>query len=62
VSVSGPKMYSVNERTDSLMAKVGGNNQLFQVIEIENNQLVYNSYTVTGKQFDSFILDKNIKE
>ena len=62
VSVSGPKMYSVNERTDSLMAKVGGNTQLFQIIEIENNQLVYNSYTVTGKLFDSFILDKNIKE
>lgn len=58
VSVSGPKMYSVNSNYDHIMAKTGGNVQLFQVISIDGEELSYKSYTVTGSLYDSFNLLK----
>jgi acid phosphatase type 7 len=58
VSVSGPKAYAVNSSYNQLMAKTGGNVQLFQVISIDSTSLSYQSYTVTGKLFDSFQLLK----
>ena len=58
VSVSGPKMYSVNTGFNNIMAKTAGNIQLFQVISIDGNKLKYESYTATGSLFDSFSLSK----
>ncbi|MBK8946351.1 MAG: metallophosphoesterase [Ignavibacteriae bacterium] len=58
VSVSGPKMYSVNSNYNHIMAKTGGNVQLFQTISINNNILNYESLTVTGELYDSFELKK----
>jgi len=58
VSVSGPKMYSVNTSYDHIMAKTGGNVQLFQVVSIDEGELCYKSYTVTGSLYDSFSLSK----
>jgi acid phosphatase type 7 len=58
VSVSGPKMYSVNSKYNNLMAKTGGNVQLFQTIAIKDNNLILEAYTATGELFDSFILKK----
>jgi len=54
VSVNGPKMYSVNSTYNDIMAKTGGNIQLFQIINIDNNNLTYKSYTSTGRLYDSF--------
>jgi predicted phosphodiesterase len=59
VSVSGPKMYSVNARYDEIMAKTGGYSQLFQVIRFEGNRLSYKAYTADGEIYDSFELTKN---
>jgi 3',5'-cyclic AMP phosphodiesterase CpdA len=58
VSVSGPKMYSVNSNYNHIMAKTGGNVQLYQVISVDNKTLDYKSYTATGELFDSFSLKK----
>jgi acid phosphatase type 7 len=58
VSVSGPKQYDPNKRYESLMAKMGTQKQLFQVISIEKNRLQYESYTATGELYDSFELVK----
>lgn len=58
VSVTGPKMYTVNSIYNDIMAKTGGYEQLFQVIDIDNNILSFKSYTVTGKLNDSFQLKK----
>ena len=58
VSVSGPKMYTVNSQYTELMAKVGGNVQLFQVISIDGGKLAYRSYTAAGALYDSFELAK----
>jgi len=58
VSVSGPKMYSVNSNYNHIMAKTGGNIQLFQTISINGVKLNYESYTATGELYDSFELNK----
>ncbi len=58
VSVSGPKQYDPNKRFESLMAKTGANKQLFQIISVDKNRLVFESYTAAGELFDSFVLKK----
>lgn len=58
VSVSGPKAYVVNSGYNHLMAKTGGNVQLFQVITIDSTSLSYHSYTANGKLYDTFQLLK----
>ncbi len=56
VSVSGPKMYDVSE--DPWMQRRGAQTQLFQLLTLENNELVYKAFTATGELFDSFKLIK----
>lgn len=58
VSVSGPKVYSINSRYLNLMAKTGNGIQLFQEIRIDGNTLQYASYTAVDSLFDSFTLTK----
>ncbi|MFZ4622282.1 MAG: phosphohydrolase, partial [Bacteroidota bacterium] len=58
LSVSGPKMYSVNSKYTDIMAKIGGNVQLFQVISIDGRTLKYTSYKATGEVYDTFQLVK----
>ena len=58
VSVSGAKVYPINSRYESLMAKTGNNRQLFQVIDLNKNELSYTSYNVLGEIFDAFKLIK----
>lgn len=66
VSVSGGKMYSVNESGwDEFGAKQGKNGerkQLFQHISIDGDRLIYRSFTATGELFDRFeLLKQNSK-
>lgn len=56
VSVSGPKMYDL--ASEEWMQKRASDTQLYQVINIEQDQLKYKSYKVTGELFDSFTLQK----
>ena len=56
VSVSGPKMYTLN--FDPWMDYTASNTQLYQIISVKDNQLVYDAYTVTGDRYDGFILKK----
>lgn len=56
VSVSGPKMYKADNK--DWMEHFGSFKQLYQVITINNNELVYESFTTDGQLFDTFILKK----
>ncbi len=62
VSVSGGKMYSVNEsgwdEFGAVQEKNGERKQLFQHISIDGDQLIYRSFTATGELFDRFKLLK----
>ncbi|MBY5956793.1 metallophosphoesterase family protein [Membranicola marinus] len=57
VSVSGPKQYEVDEQK-SWMQEMGDNIQLYQVLDIEGDELTFRSYTTTGELFDEFKLEK----
>jgi len=56
VSVSGPKMYRVEKQP--WMKRAAENTQLYQVIRIDGDRLVYESRTAIGELYDSFELIK----
>ena len=57
-SVSGPKFYPVNHRYDGLMEKVGTGTQLFQVIHVGAQTLIYEAFDSAGSLYDRFELQK----
>jgi hypothetical protein len=56
VSVSGPKMYKVEKQP--WMKRAAENTQLYQVIHIDGDRLVFESRTAIGTLYDSFELIK----
>lgn len=56
VSVSGPKMYELTDKR--WMDRAAENTQLFQVITVDRDRLLYKSITVTGEVYDTFELQK----
>lgn len=61
ISVSGPKMYDATGKFESLMAKEVHNTELFQVIDINGNELSYRAYSIEGAVLDEFHLNKKFK-
>jgi len=62
VSVSGGKMYNLNDGWNDFGAKrekAAENTQLFQLITVDNDKLSYESYTATGELYDAFDLIKS---
>lgn len=57
VSVSGPKMYKLND--ERWYDRAAENTQLFQVITINDDTLNYKAITVTGQVYDTFDLVKD---
>lgn len=57
VSVSGPKMYEAGDK--GWMEHSGAFKQLYQIISIDGNELIYQSFTADGELFDEFKLSKN---
>lgn len=55
-SVSGPKMYVPS--LDKWQQRAAANTQLYQVIDMEADHIVYKCYTVTGTLYDAFRIDK----
>ena len=65
-SVSGPKQYKVDldkinnyENDGYLNIKTGEQTQFFQVIKIENDNLIYKAFTVLGDLFDEALIKKD---
>ena len=58
VSVSGPKQYDHGNQNRELMAKMGEDKQLYQVITVDPHRLSFKAYDVSGEVFDSFMLEK----
>ncbi|MCB9852298.1 MAG: metallophosphoesterase family protein [Phycisphaerales bacterium] len=58
VSVSGPKMYQVDDEARERMAKTGERVQLYQIISIDGDVLKYESRSADGCVFDAFELQK----
>lgn len=58
VSVSGPKMYEV-ERVE-WMERAAERTQLFQIIDIDGDELKFRAYTALGREYDGFTLSKQV--
>jgi len=58
VSVAGPKQYRLNPRNRSIMARMAADLQLYQVIQVHNQVLIYDAWTADGVHFDHFELHK----
>lgn len=56
VSVSGPKMYDLADK--SWMTRRARNNQMFQIISIQQDTLSFKAYTATRELYDAFDLIK----
>ncbi len=61
ISVSGPKMYEVQEPNRKLMANVVEQTQCFQVVEVTPSALKYVAYSADGAIADKFELRKSGK-
>ena len=56
VSVSGPKMYEFTK--GNYAKKILEGTQLYQIIDISNNDLRFQAFDTTGKLYDEFQLKK----
>ncbi|MEP3480874.1 MAG: fibronectin type III domain-containing protein [Fuerstiella sp.] len=56
VSVSGPKMYSLQKHP--FMKRQAEKTQLYQIIEVNGDQLHYEARTAIGQPYDAFTLKK----
>ena len=54
VSVSGPKMYTLNQRP--FMRSSAERTQLYQVITVDGDRIRYKACTATGRRYDAFTL------
>jgi 3',5'-cyclic AMP phosphodiesterase CpdA len=59
ISVSGPKMYEIEDSFAPLRAKTLAHTQAFQVIDMDGDKLTYNAYAIEGEQIDHFQLVKH---
>jgi len=60
VSVSGPKMYDLS--LEDWMKRGASNTQLYQVIQIDGDRLLFEAYTTTDQLYDAFELVKGKNE
>ena len=61
ISVSGPKMYEVDQLHRPLQARVLMKTQCFQIVAVSPTALQYTAYSVDGAVVDSFELTKSGK-
>jgi len=59
ISVSGPKMYEIQDAFAPLRATTLAHTQAFQVIEMDGDKLTYSAYEIEGSQIDHFQIVKH---
>ena len=62
VSICGPKFSDATANSDGLMAKIETGRQFFQMIRIEPDRLLFESFDVMGVKHDSFSFQKDPHE
>ncbi|WP_066776336.1 purple acid phosphatase family protein [Sphingomonas sp. CCH5-D11] len=56
VSVTGSKMYGLNDRALKQPDRVAEATELFQIVDVEQGRLVFRTYTASGMLYDGFDL------
>ncbi|KKO48539.1 hypothetical protein VT06_11545 [Arsukibacterium sp. MJ3] len=59
VSVTGPKMYLTSAESRANMDHSAEDTQLFQLIDVEQDKLIYQALTPNGELYDAFELHKD---
>lgn len=58
VSVVGAKMYGLNDRADTQPVRAAENTELYQLIDVDTDRLLFRAFTATGRLYDAFTLVK----
>ena len=58
VSVTGSKMYGLNDRADSQPVRAAENTELYQLIDVDTDRLSFRAFTATGRLYDAFTLTR----
>jgi hypothetical protein len=58
VSVTGSKMYGLNDRASTQPDRVAEDTELYQRIDVAGDRLTLRSYTATGRLYDDFALER----
>lgn len=58
VSVTGSKMYRLNDRTPWQPDKVAEATELYQIVDVEPKRLTFRTYTASGALYDGFDLER----
>lgn len=58
VSVTGSKMYGLNDRSGSQPDKVAEATELYQIVDVADKKLTMRTYTASGRLYDGFSLER----
>lgn len=58
VSVSGPKLYNLNQKNREVFQRVAEDTQLYQIISVSPQEVRYEAKTANGTLYDAFTLRK----
>lgn len=58
VSVTGSKMYGLNDRARTQPDKTAEATELYQVVDVDGDRLKFRTYTASGKLYDGFDLEQ----
>lgn len=61
VSVTGSKMYRLNDRSGSQPDKIAEATELYQIVDVEPKRLKFRTFTASGKLYDGFDLERTAK-
>lgn len=58
VSVTGSKMYGLNDRADTQPVRVAEDTELYQVLDVDTDHIAFRAFTATGELYDGFTLTR----
>ncbi|HWV61856.1 MAG TPA: metallophosphoesterase family protein [Sphingopyxis sp.] len=58
VSVTGSKMYRLNDRAGRQPDKIAEATELYQIVDVEPQRLKFRTYTASGRLYDGFDLER----
>jgi len=59
VSVTGSKMYGLNDRSGTQPDRVAEDTELYQVVDVAEDRLQFRTYTASGRLYDGFDLTRH---
>lgn len=61
VSVTGSKMYRLNDRAPNQPDKIAEATELYQIVDVDPKRIQFRTFTASGKLYDGFDLERTAK-